>query len=61
MAGLPRGRYLVATVEDLYTGELYERELFEAIAAIGIEATIVPGETTTLDLTVSEDAGGLAN
>ena len=34
---------------------------FEAIAAIGIEATIVPGETTTLDLTVSEDAGGLAN
>ena len=61
ISGLPSGAYLVAVVEELYDGELFERKVFDAIAAVGTEATVQTGETTTLDLTVPADAEQLAD
>ena len=60
IAGLPSGRYLMALVEELYPGELYGRADFDAVAAIGTEAIIEAGTTTTLDITVAPDAERLA-
>ena len=58
--GLPAGRYVVAVVEELYEGELFEREVFDLIAVMGEETTLARGETTTLDLTVGSERERLA-
>ena len=59
IADLPSGRYLVALVEELYSGELYGRADFDTIVSIGMEAIAEAGTTTTLDLTVDADAAQL--
>jgi hypothetical protein len=58
--GLPAGTYVVAVVEELYEGELFEREVFDLIALMGEEATLSRGEATTLDLTVRSECERLA-
>ncbi len=50
--GLPAGPYLVAAVEDINEGELYEMEILERVAAGAVPVLLREGETTTLDLTV---------
>ena len=61
ITGLPNGTYLVAVVEELYAGELYEREVFDAIAAAGTATRVAAGETTTLDLAIEAGTERLAN
>ena len=35
ISGLPSGAYLVSVAEELYDGELFEREVFDAIVSGG--------------------------
>ena len=58
--GLPAGTYVVAVVEELYEGELFEKEVFDLIARMGEQTTLTRGETTRLDLTVRSERERLA-
>ena len=60
IAGLPPGAYLVSVVDELYEGELFDREVLDVIARAGREATIEAGETTTLDLMIGGKGERLA-
>ena len=60
IAGLPPGAYLVSVVDELYEGELFDREVLDVIARAGQEATIEAGETTTLDLMIGGKGERLA-
>ena len=57
IVGLPAGGYLVAAVDGMNIGDLYDLGVFQEIAAAGTETLVEAGETTTLDLVVTLRGG----
>lgn len=51
----------MAAVPEILTGDLYDLDLFQEIAAGGTEAQVEAGQTTTLDLTLTLGENRLAN
>ena len=51
--GLPAGGYLVAAVVGIHRADLYERAVFQEIAAAGTRTLIEAAGTTTLDVVVA--------
>ena len=61
IVGLPAGGYLVAAVDGISMGDLYDLALFQEVAAAGTETLVEAGETTTLDLVLTLEGNWLAN
>ena len=60
IVGLPAGGYLVAAVDGIDVGDLYDLAVFQEIAAAATETLVEAGETTTLDLVLTRGGNRLA-
>ena len=60
IVGLPAGGYVVAVVDGITSGDLYDLAVFQEIATAGTETLMEVGETTTLDLVLTRGGNRLA-